>query len=276
MKKILEKRCTGPCKLIKPITDFYRGGKCKECFKSSERNKRAQHKLNPPKQNQHDVKYCNGCEKYHSVTMFRNNRAKCIDCEREYGRKYRASTIGRNKATEWINNNKFKMKTLQANWYQENKQQIRKKYNNKYKNDIEFKLHATCMRRIQLALKKNKTDHTVKYLGCSISLYKKWLDYCFEKNMEVSNYGTIWHVDHVIPVNTFNLNEQNNVYMCFNWRNTVPMYAELNLKKHDKIDHQQIKNHLLNLRVFHKIYDIELPKQYEQLFARHLNNREFP
>ena len=61
--------------------------------------------------------------------------------------------------------------------------------------------------------------------------------------MTLENYGTIWCLDHCIPLK---INNENDLYKYTNWINLRPMYIKDNNSKGSKIDHrlyllQQVK-----------------------------------
>lgn len=53
--------------------------------------------------------------------------------------------------------------------------------------------------------------------------------------MNWDNYGSYWEVDHVIPCNSFDIEDNNQQLECFNWKNCRPLEKSLNNKKNDKI-----------------------------------------
>ena len=71
--------------------------------------------------------------------------------------------------------------------------------------------------------------------------------------MTVENYGSVWQIDHCLPIKSFNLLDENDMKKCFNWINLRPMYSKENNSKNDKIDHylyllQEIKgNYFMKL-----------------------------
>ena len=116
----------------------------------------------------------------------------------------------------------------------------------------------------------SKKLHTVEYLGCSFPDYKKWLmEYSPEFTME--NRGTVWHIDHVIPLSHFDMNDPVQQLIAFNWRNTAPLLARDNLAKNNRIIPSQIKEHFAKLVKYHTINDIEFPLVFSNLFAKHLD-----
>jgi hypothetical protein len=225
-----------------------------------------------------NTKLCKYCEEILNINMFRHNRLKCKNCEKKYGRTYRNSDIGRNKAQVWSNNNKDKHKQLQSDWYENNKQHIRTKFNHRYKNDHEFRIRKNCQRRIQAFLKENKTYSTNKYLDCTNEFFIEWLKFCFrkDKNCTIENHGSYWHLDHVIPITKFNLEIEEEIFLCFNWINYMPVEAFENISKQNKILSLQIAEHIDNILDFHLEKNIIINKKYFQLLARHLIMRETP
>ena len=79
--------------------------------------------------------------------------------------------------------------------------------------------------RIYKALKKNKTSSSIEYLGCDIDTFKEHLQSKFLEGMDWKNYGSIWHIDHIIPV----LFEE--VIKSLHYTNTQPLWALDNISK---------------------------------------------
>ena len=111
----------------------------------------------------------------------------------------------------------------------------------RYKNDPEFKLTRTIRGRIGSAI-FNRSMRSVKYLGCSISLFKQWMEFQFTPDMNWENHGSYWHIDHVLPVKAFNVKISYEQRLCFNWKNTQPLVKEENISKGAKI----LGNHIIN------------------------------
>ena len=131
------------------------------------------------------------------------------------------------------------------------------------------KLKRLIRSRIFAALTK-KQKHTIEYLGCSTQTYINWLLYN-NNGYTLENRGTEWHIDHVIPLSLFDLDDEEEQMIAFNWRNTMPLSPSDNLSKNNKIISNQIEEHLENLKKFHKEYNIVMPQIYIELFAKHLD-----
>ena len=73
----------------------------------------------------------------------------------------------------------------------------------------------------------------MELVGCSIDELKKHLEIKFKKGMSWNNYGK-WHVDHVVPVDFFDLTKIEEQKKCFHYSNLQPLWAQDNLKKGGK------------------------------------------
>ena len=80
-------------------------------------------------------------------------------------------------------------------------------------------------------------------LGCDYNFIKSWLQSQFTDEMNFENHGSLWHIDHVIPCNKFNILDETDQLQCFNWSNLQPLLASKNLSKKDKINMDEILHH---------------------------------
>ena len=131
------------------------------------------------------------------------------------------------------------------------------------------KLRRYVRSRIYNSLKRNKTKHTIKYLGCNIQDYVNWISYDNDY-YTFANYGKEWHIDHVIPLSRFNLDDEEEHLIAFNWRNTMPLSVKDNLSKNNKILQPQLEKHYKKLLEYHNKLELEMPQIFIDLFAKHL------
>jgi len=103
-------------------------------------------------------------------------------------------------------------------------------------------------------------------LGCNIPEYLNWL-LKYEAKYTLENRGSEWHIVHVIPLSKFNLENEEQQLIAFNWRNTMPLSPSDNLKKNNKIIKSQIEQHYKKLVEYHTENKLELPQVYIDLFA---------
>jgi hypothetical protein len=94
------------------------------------------------------------------------------------------------------------------------------------------RLRKRVMSRIWSAMKRNRVNSRGSFslVGCSVGFLRSYIEGKFEKGMTWQNYGE-WHVDHIRPCASFDLNDKEQVLQCFNWRNLQPMWASENISK---------------------------------------------
>ena len=115
---------------------------------------------------------------------------------------------------------------------------IRRKdyHNNKIKNDINFKLSCSLRDRLRKAIHKNyKAGSAVRDLGCLVPELKLHLESKFKPGMTWENWGVHgWHIDHIKPLDFFNLQDREEFLKACHYTNLQPLWAEENLLKRDK------------------------------------------
>ena len=66
--------------------------------------------------------------------------------------------------------------------------------------------------------------------------FQRWIIHQPYGNMTIENYGSVWQIDHCLPIASFNLLDENDMKKCFDWINLRPMYSNENNFKKAKID----------------------------------------
>jgi hypothetical protein len=106
---------------------------------------------------------------------------------------------------------------------------------------LDLRIRSALQKRIWHALKGNvKSAGTVKLLGCSIENFLIYLESRFDSGMTWGNYGSKWHVDHIVPCALFDLTRTDHQRTCFHFSNLRPMWAKENISRGIK-GHHQIK-----------------------------------
>ena len=192
------KQCT-KCNQFKPLSGYY-------------------------KKKEHSSGYnpiCKTCRKIDSDKWYQKTKHNRIEYYKTY----------REKNKEYFNN-------YSSNHYHTNKELYREWNREKYATDVQFKIKHITSARIHEALKTYQTlkkDRTIEYLGCSIGDYCNYLESKFDSKMNWGNQGDYWHIDHIKPIASFDLNNEKELYKCFHYTNTQPMEALKNRLKSDKI-----------------------------------------
>jgi hypothetical protein len=143
--------------------------------------------------------------------------------------------------TEYDKNDYVKKK---INAYYKNKSGS-KKYANKCKDkrsddrriDTIHKIYDNMKRRIFDAFQKYNISFKWTYeelIGCNCETLRIHLSSKFVDGMTLENYG-LWEVDHIKPISKFDFNDQDQVFKCFNYENTQPLWRSDNRRKSNKI-----------------------------------------
>lgn len=82
---------------------------------------------------------------------------------------------------------------------------------------------------------RNKVDCTLSLTGCTREYLKEYLEPQFKEGMTWENYGSVWHIDHIIPCCAYKLTDEKEQYKCFNYRNLQPLFGAENEIKGGKI-----------------------------------------
>jgi hypothetical protein len=243
------KQCS-KCKLIKPLSEFYpdkraKSGKyseCRECWKlrtHTEKHreysqkwwrehaeqikaKRAKNKSQLPS----GMKRCSMCKlvkpycEFGQATRTKSGcSSKCKECNRIYNRK----------------------------WYQKNLEKRRAYCNelqHKRRNVPSIRLNLNMSSLIYMSLHGNKNGHHWENLvGYTLEDLKTHLEKQFISNMSWSNYGNVWHIDHIIPLSAFMFSTSEDLAFkqCWSLYNLRPMWASVNISKGNKLDPLLVK-----------------------------------
>jgi hypothetical protein len=200
---------------------------------------------------------CKNVFEVNSINFHQRKQSKdgfenmCKNCKKEYDKQYTLTNKETRyaKCREWNKSNKEKLVETTQNWIQNNQERHkeikknafqkhmlnpenknkRKKYDREYvkrkrQNDIEYKIKDSVGSIINYHLKEKKSESTIEYLGCSIKEYIVYLENMFLQNMSWENYGAVWEIDHKIPLSSFNLTQEENIYEAFKYQNTQPLF----------------------------------------------------
>lgn len=126
-------------------------------------------------------------------------------------------------------NRKWKQQNPQ---WRENQEQVRRRKTLKLKTNLHFKISERLRCRIWHALRGHaKSRSTVELLGCSIPDFIIYIESRFEPGMTWQNYGSMWHIDHIMPCAIFDLTRTEHQKRCFHFSNMQPLWAIDNCRK---------------------------------------------
>ena len=102
--------------------------------------------------------------------------------------------------------------------------------------DPAFKLSKTLRSRLGSAIRNQsakKRNTTFNLTSCSMNFLKGYLEGKFTEGMTWENHGK-WHIDHIVPCCSFNLEDAEEQKKCFHYTNLQPLWARDNLVKGGK------------------------------------------
>jgi hypothetical protein len=77
---------------------------------------------------------------------------------------------------------------------------------------------------------REKNKRTMEYVGCDVDTLRAHLERQFVDGMTWENQGE-WHIDHVRPCASFNLDNEDERHQCFHYTNLQPLWGPDNLSK---------------------------------------------
>lgn len=148
--------------------------------------------------------YCKGCMKDYYKDYYKDNKQAITECQKEYKKN--------------------------------NKQAIAEYQKNRLSSDPAFKFARNLRRRINHALKgHSKSASTQALTGCTWDFLRGWIESKFTPEMTWDNYGSLWHLDHVIPLSAFILSNAEAQLKACHYSNLQPLLAKDNIKKLDTL-----------------------------------------
>jgi hypothetical protein len=168
---------------------------------------------------------------------------------------------------EWAVNNKEYITAKNDKWHKDNPEKVAAKkkryrvknkkkiiaYNTAYEKkkmqeDPCFKLAKASRIRLNRAMKEympesKRAGSAVRDLGCSLEEFRGYIERQFYPNprtgedMTWENHGMYgWHLDHKIPLNSFDLTDREQFVKAVHYTNIQPLWAKENMEKADKLD----------------------------------------
>ena len=190
-------------------------------------------------------KHCGKCDTWKPLEAYNkhkkawdNLRSCCRTCDnaksKEFYRKQMQTKEGRERRRAQTRraDKKFRMTAKRRAYKRAYKRERRK-------NDPVWRLQCNISSSICIGLKaqgiKKKPGRTIEFLGCSYAYLMDYLESLFEPGMTRENYGSVWHVDHIVPRAAFGGTREE--LMIVNWyKNLQPMFTTENLKKGAKFE----------------------------------------
>jgi hypothetical protein len=206
-----------------------------------------------------DVKFCKFCNTHHPLTQeywnlqygelkickiyhkFVHNKYKERDVENYKLKRKLWNSNNKEKNNDskrsYVSRNKGKVCSSRQKWAEKNPNYHKEYRATRRKNDITFRISETIRSRCGNAVRGKKSGSSVTDLGCTIEELKQHLESKFQEGMSWDNWGVHgWHIDHIIPLSSFDLTDREQFVKACHYTNLQPLWAKDNLRKKDKID----------------------------------------
>ena len=222
------------CKLEKSINEFYADkrkldGKrpyCITCAKQSYKDN--YEKLKPTRQayaKKHKAQYKEYYKEQHKQWV-KTNPERNAELKKQDYQKHREKRDATTRANIIKNKDRY---TKYHTDYQRNREHV----------DVIYKLRRKLRNRIYHAIRYGqKKGSAIKDLGCTVQHLKLHLELFWDEGMTWDNWGKgpdKWHIDHVVPLNSFNLTDEEQFKKAVHFTNLQPLWEKDNLSKSDNI-----------------------------------------
>ena len=192
-------------------------------------------------------KYCSKCGKIKEQILnkqrcnkwYKENKKNALIKQKEYAKTNKKRI--KQKGKEYYLKNKERILERVKIYTLNNKDKIRQykaQYAKKRKKiDFQFKLTNWCRDQIRRCLNSKKTKHTFDILGYTPEQLKQRLEMNFKPDMNWSNHGILWHIDHRKPLCKFNFvlpdgtPNYEQIRLANSLANLQPLYVTENLSK---------------------------------------------
>ncbi len=187
------------------------------------------------------MKVCTKCNEEKPLSEFHKNHTNKVDghnwscksCIKEYQNKPEVKERRKQNRRRHYEENRDREKELNKKWIENNKERWRENYrkycSERRKVDPAYKISGNLRNRLRGIIKR-RGKSSLELTGCDINFLMGYLEGQFKDGMTWDNYGE-WHIDHIKPIASFDLEDESEQLVCFHYSNLQPLWAIDNLRK---------------------------------------------
>lgn len=157
-------------------------------------------------------------------------------------RKKTSAANARRRQAEYVARNREAVRARIKEWKKRNRDRINSRAQERYKSDIQHRIVVNLRNRIASVVRGSRKKSR-DLVGCTPDELKSYLESLFKRGMTWENYGSKWHIDHILPCASFDLSKPSHQERCFHFTNLQPLFVLDNLRKNKNIP----PNHQLKL-----------------------------
>ena len=200
------------------------------------------------------MKTCSGCGQRKDLLCFHKMskssdglNGRCKECVK----KYYEENKHKYPSNKYYKKNRKKILKRKKEYGKKNRKEISKKRKERYHSDKGYRIVQNLRTRARDAI-SNRSLSGIMLLGYDQEKHGtkinfrdfliSYLESLFQEGMSWENYGNpngdhteCWHIDHIMPCSSFNLQKVSEQKKCFHYTNLQPLWAEDNLLKGDTI-----------------------------------------
>jgi hypothetical protein len=133
----------------------------------------------------------------------------------------------------------------------------------------------------------NYENEILKYIELSRTDFREYIQHQFIEGMTWDNYCEEWEIDHIVPTSLFDMNNENDLSLCWNYLNLMPMksidnkiktnslyFAKIEIEKRQKMISGNAIIKKLKERI-EKEDDIHLKYNYDLEFLKFYNSIKY-
>ena len=212
--------------------------KCNTCEQTKENNL-----FNTCLENSDGLRHiCKECLSIYNKNYRKKNKEKLSAQKKDYYNSNKEALLS-NMKIYYVENQK-EITQYKREYFQQNKKHIYKKTRARINKSPELRISENLRGALKRVFKRNNINKTPKLyldlLGCSLVDFKQHLESKFKDGMNWDNKGLYgWHIDHIIPLCSFDLTDKKQIKQAFHYTNLQPLWAKENLSKGKKILNQK-------------------------------------
>jgi hypothetical protein len=167
---------------------------------------------------------------------YKDNKDKRLEQMKQYRKLNRIELL--DKVREHYSLNKDKILERNRQWREEFRAVHGTSYNNfRYHEDLNFKLKCVIRNRLADALKADNLSLVHVDIGCSIEFLIAHIESKWQPGMTWDNWSRDgWHIDHIIPLDSFDLSDPDQFQKACHYTNLQPLWAKDNWYKNRAVD----------------------------------------
>lgn len=193
--------------------------------------------------------YCKECSGNKRKARYESNKSAELARQKQYVEAHRKEKAAYLK--QWACENKSRLKQYKQKYYQENKEKlaankidyyqnnkltIKSRHQTRMRQDLNYRLAVNLRKRIGVAIRSHqKTGSAIDDLGCTVEFFRCYIEQQFQPKMSWDNWNLYgWHLDHIIPLSSFDLTDRDQFLKACHYTNYQPLWASDNYKKGSK------------------------------------------